>query len=292
MEKGSEPLFGIFMWGNNPDCEKGAVLIFFSRRGSILILVLWILVLLSFLAGEYLAHNREKAVLSSNTWDLEKENQAINSVIQLFSTNVSPLSGQEEENEWVNLSPGGVNLWVKVENEGKKTNINSATDSKIREKIRNIMGDEREEDTDQLTDAILDWRDADNLTRMNGAEDEYYQQHGLAYVPGNGPFQSLTELLLVKGMTSALFWGDPLTSIRKNAEKEAEGKEFKTPSLVESLTIYDRNVKRVSIVIPGRGSSYVFVLAFLSKEHGNWRTFQGYRTMLLISSEEGPSSRD
>lgn len=291
MEKGSGPLSGIFMWGNNQGYEKDVVLIFFSRRGSILILVLWILVLLSFLAGDYLAHNREKAVVSSNAWNSEKENQAINSVIQLFSTNVSPLSGQEEEKEWINLSPGGVNLWVKMESEGERTNLNSASDSIIREKIRDIMGDERGQEADQLTDAILDWRDVDNLTRMNGAEAGYYQGHGLSYVPGNGPFQSLTELLLVKGMSSALFWGDPLASIRQNAEKKEE-EEPKPSSFVENLTIYGGNVKRVSIVIPGRGSSYLFILAFLGKINGRWRTFQVYRTMLLISSEESLSFRN
>ena len=35
-----------------------------SERGSVLILVLWVLVLLSFISGELIGHNREKAYLA------------------------------------------------------------------------------------------------------------------------------------------------------------------------------------------------------------------------------------
>lgn len=51
--------------------------------------------------------------------------------------------------------------------------------------------------------ALLDWRDNDDLTRLNGAEQKQYQDAGLNYSPRNKPFQSLEELQMVLGMDAA-----------------------------------------------------------------------------------------
>lgn len=58
---------------------------------------------------------------------------------------------------------------------------------------------------EELAAAIVDWRDADNQSEAQGAEDAYY--HGLqpASECKDGPFESLEELLQVRGMTAALW---------------------------------------------------------------------------------------
>jgi general secretion pathway protein K len=45
-----------------------------------------------------------------------------------------------------------------------------------------------------LVDAILDWRDEDDLHLVNGAEDPDYKAAGLPYGAKDGPFDSLEEL--------------------------------------------------------------------------------------------------
>ncbi len=254
-------------------------------RGSILILVLWILALLAYLAGDYLAYSREKSAINSNSWVDEKEDQAVKSVIELFSTDRSPLSGQEEETHWVELSPGGIKLWVKVEKEQGRINLNTAIDANIREKIMEIVGDKSEEEVDRLVDAILDWRDPDNLTRLNGAEEGFYENQGLPYVPTNGQFKALTELLLVRGMSAPLFWGDPLAAIRARSEEGEEVSE-KPLSISDAFTIFEPNMRRISIVIPRRKQSYELVLIFMKKRGIRWQVKQIYRTV-LISAMEG-----
>lgn len=52
--------------------------------------------------------------------------------------------------------------------------------------------------------AILDWRDADDEVLTGGAETGYYSALKDPYLCRNGPFQSVPELLLVKGMTPGL----------------------------------------------------------------------------------------
>jgi DNA uptake protein ComE-like DNA-binding protein len=54
---------------------------------------------------------------------------------------------------------------------------------------------------------IVDWRDNDNAVTPGGAEAEYYSSLSPPYLPRNGPFQSLRELLMVRGITPAMLFG-------------------------------------------------------------------------------------
>jgi general secretion pathway protein K len=58
-----------------------------------------------------------------------------------------------------------------------------------------------------VMDAILDWLDPDELRRTLGAEREYYMLLKPPYVPKNGPLDSLGEMLLIKGVSPAVFYG-------------------------------------------------------------------------------------
>jgi general secretion pathway protein K len=80
-----------------------------------------------------------------------------------------------------------------------------------------------------LVNAILDWRDTDDLVRIEGAEKEEYKDAGLSYQPRNKPFQSVEELQLVLGMNEQVFnWlenmvtvysGQPAVDITQAAEE-------------------------------------------------------------------------
>jgi general secretion pathway protein K len=61
---------------------------------------------------------------------------------------------------------------------------------------------------DTIVDSILDWIDADNLRRLNGAEDEYYLSLPVPYKARNAPLDTLEELLLIKGITPAILFGN------------------------------------------------------------------------------------
>ncbi len=255
-----------------------------KNNGSALIMVLWSLVLISFLAGEYLDHNRGKACLAEYAWDSLRHSEAIDSVLHLFATESWPVSGQDFRNgAWDSFSPNEIDLWVKVETESKRININTAQDSQIRENVQAILGEELWDEADSITDAILDWRDTDLLVRTNGAEEGDYDSKDIAYKPANGPFKVLSELLLVRGVSSRLFWGDPMSGIQTKEEEKKESTSF---SLLDAFTIYPKNTKRVSLVIPGRGNGYSFVTAFLVKKNNTWEILQLYRTMLVTSGNE------
>jgi type II secretory pathway component PulK len=61
--------------------------------------------------------------------------------------------------------------------------------------------------TIEIADAILDWVDQDDEMREYGAEIEYYSALNPPYTPQNGPFKTIEELLLVRGVTADLLFG-------------------------------------------------------------------------------------
>src|SRR5207249_3174996 len=62
--------------------------------------------------------------------------------------------------------------------------------------------------TAEIADAILDWIDSDQTPRETGAEESYYTSLNPPYKPKNGPLEALDELMLVRGITPDLLFGE------------------------------------------------------------------------------------
>ena len=101
----------------------------------------------------------------------------------------------------------GSELTVTLYNEFSRLDLNTATREQLATLIELAQGEAGfdEAQRDALADAILDWRDADDLTQLNGAEDGDYEAAGLPYGARDEPFQSVDELQQVLGMPRALF---------------------------------------------------------------------------------------
>lgn len=78
---------------------------------------------------------------------------------------------------------------------------------------------------DELIENIIDWIDADDIG--NGEASAYYDDEaGAMFEPRNAPFESIYELLLVKGMDNLLLFGDtpfPLQESGREEDEEAYG---------------------------------------------------------------------
>ena len=104
---------------------------------------------------------------------------------------------------------------IRLQSEAGKIDINKADQAVLQSLMAFAPVDSEQQG--KLVDAILDWRDADNLVRIDGAEKEEYQEAGLNYQPRNKPFESTEELQLVLGMNKkVLAWLDPLVTIYSN----------------------------------------------------------------------------
>jgi general secretion pathway protein K len=59
----------------------------------------------------------------------------------------------------------------------------------------------------EVVDCILDWRDTDDNTMLNGAESDYYLSLSPPYMAKDGPIDDIEELLHIKGVTPEMFYG-------------------------------------------------------------------------------------
>jgi len=62
--------------------------------------------------------------------------------------------------------------------------------------------------TENLSDALLDWIDEDDIPRMSGAESTFYIASGFSYTPPNRPLYSPEEMLLIAGFTENIVFGN------------------------------------------------------------------------------------
>jgi general secretion pathway protein K len=78
--------------------------------------------------------------------------------------------------------------------------------------IYELLGDEigemEETDTTTIINSVKDWLDKDDdSTSINSAESDYYEELDTPYECKNGPFDDVSEVRLVKGITPELFNG-------------------------------------------------------------------------------------
>lgn len=197
-----------------------------NSKGIALVLVLWVLVLLSVLAGEF-CYSAKTEVGITRSFKEKTEayyiayagmQRAILEIMDIESGVAlqTPTPGVIRENdtsfvEWrinSDIPPIGFgNGYYKVYigNESGKVNINKAEALIIKAMLNRFNLDET--DKNVIVDSILDWRDEDNFYRINGAESDYYLSLPEPYKCKNGPFDSIQELLLVRGITPDIFYG-------------------------------------------------------------------------------------
>jgi len=86
-----------------------------------------------------------------------------------------------------------------LRDESSKLNLNTATKEML-EKLPHM-------DAEKAA-AVVDWRDPDDRATPDGAEGEYYRDLDDPYDCANAPFQSVPELLEVKGFSPSLLYGE------------------------------------------------------------------------------------
>jgi general secretion pathway protein K len=219
--------------------------------GVALVLVLWVLVVLIAIVGEFSYSMRTELKITRNFKEEEEAYQLALAGIEQAKAEILSI----ENNSEIYINANGVLIFGKKEgeegedeeqeperkgdlgrgsfeytisDEDGKLNINTASAEQLRYILLDSGVDVTEVDT--IVDSILDWRDSNDLHRLNGAEEEYYQSLSEPYSCKDGPFDSIEELLLVKGMTPEIFYG----------YKDEEGEEVYS-GITQYLTVYGSN---------------------------------------------------
>lgn len=92
--------------------------------------------------------------------------------------------------------------------ESAKLSLNTASDRQITELLTPLLIDLGVQNHVEIVNSILDWRDGDSSPRPDGAETDYYNTLTPGYNCKNGRFDTVEELLIVKGITAAVLYGE------------------------------------------------------------------------------------
>ena len=184
------------------------------QRGFVLLAVLWVMVGISAL-GLALALSARRAIRGAEnrraeeiaTWVAEGCAERARAIVEgvlggrAASVNVG---GSSTRVSWRTLdrvlaeSPLMMSngCAVTLQAAGSTLDVNSASEELLHN-LFTAMGESADR-ADSLTQALLDWRDPDDLPRPVGAERSWYEQEARS-VPRNGPLASVRELARIRG---------------------------------------------------------------------------------------------
>jgi len=207
--------------------------------GSALIVSLWVIMILSLLITQFAFDMRVEGDVASHYRKLSKAQYLARSGVEWAKVMLAKkVEGGGEGEELVvekgddeemvlgayNLQRGvGLRSVTKELGEGTFTvdvlpeegrrNVNLLSDEDWEEVLD--QGNVPEDQWPELIDCVRDWTDADDAHALNGAEsdDAYYKERG--YECKDAPLDTVDELLLVKGFTEGILYG-------QRAEKEED----------------------------------------------------------------------
>ncbi len=175
------------------------------RSGFALVAVLWLLVLLSMISMHISAVSRTEAELTRNLTVAAQAHHAAESGVRwaIWSLTLPPEENWLADSSMHYLELNKTEIGVALQDENGKLDLNHVTYERL---VALFEAAEIDEETSTpLIDAIIDWRDADDLKRLNGAEDDDYLEAGLSYGAKDAPYESVDELKQVLGMTPEVY---------------------------------------------------------------------------------------
>jgi type II secretory pathway component PulK len=202
------------------------------RGGSALIVVMWVLLILALLVSSMVYDMHIEASLTAYQRNRTQAQQFARAGIEYAryllwkSVKIQPAAGMaNDEDPDVFLAAARIQKGMAVTNvihefaENQKFTVSLIPEQSFRN-INRLNGTTEwplllqqagiaEDLYPELVDCVLDWIDADDNTRVNGAEsdDAFYVDRG--YPTKNALLDSVEELLMIKGWTKAMVFGGP-----------------------------------------------------------------------------------
>lgn len=177
------------------------------QAGVALVLVIWACVLLSLIAASFIVDRRTEALVIANSTSIARAAAAADAGIYraVFEAyrNDGAADVWQRDGTWHDWGYDDVPVRVEVCDESAKIDLNTASDALLHGLF--VSAGLTDDEASALVDAVLDWRDADSLKRLHGAEEDDYKAAGLPWRPANAPFQAIEELQLVLGMRPELY---------------------------------------------------------------------------------------
>ena len=178
------------------------------EAGVAFVLVLWVIAMLAILLGSFSMVARTENLQSRHLFDTTQARYAAEAGLNLA---IFELRKTDPAERWVadgrpyRFGYGEAEIEVSITDDSGKIDINAAAGNG--ELLTNLFLTHGVplDRAQALSDAVLDWIDPDDDKHPNGAEIADYKAAGLTYGPKNGPFDTVSELQQVLGMTYDLY---------------------------------------------------------------------------------------
>jgi general secretion pathway protein K len=231
--------------GSQPSAGSGSCISLTVENGVILIAVLWIFVALAVIALSFSKESFVEVAAARNSQSQEISYYAaraglMRTIYQIIQKRLNPPVQQQADQDSpdpidlgaVTGSFGGAVYRVDIQDDSGRIALNVVGEEQLRS-LTEVIGIPKS-DADIIVDSIIDWRDADTTPRANGAEDAYYQSLNPPYKSKNKSFDTLEELLLVRGIAPDYFYGHP--------ERTSDGSIITRYGLSRYLTVYSNRM--------------------------------------------------
>lgn len=199
-----------------------------ARGGFALVAVLWVAAILSVVAVGYATSARLKGFETLQVQRRAALDYLLTSALTVgrfeYQTYVDNKELATNAQKVESITEATVDLWypryepyqrtmeghvasIRVVGAGGKLDTNAMTPVKW-DNLLLVLGVNDPAERTSLTNSILDWCDADDLVRQDGAETPDYEAMDPPYLCKNAPLENIEELLYVRGVTPRLFEGD------------------------------------------------------------------------------------
>lgn len=170
-----------------------------AQKGSAIVAVLWVALLLSVILAGALATVRAEVRIAAARGERLKAYEAAASGLDIAAARVAVL-GEDALQHLEPLDLNGYSVTVRRSDEAQKLDINLADEAALQGLFERLGA--RSEEATGFGARIADWKDADSLSRQNGAEANEYANESARI--GNRAFASIDELADVKSMPREL----------------------------------------------------------------------------------------
>jgi len=209
-----------------------------GKKGLVLVAVLWVVVVLMAIVAVVGRKARIDTMVSMTRMETTRCRWAcragMEKTIGILNEDTKESDGltdtwSENDVEFNDVQLEGCYFSVQVIDESSKLNINTATKEQLLW-LPNMV--------EEIADAIIDWRDANDTTSGVGVEGGYYENMPYRYRIRNGPFKTIRELMLVKGVTAELLYGED-TNFNGKLDYNERDKEL-TPPVDDGDDVLDK----------------------------------------------------
>lgn len=250
------------------------------RRGFAMITALWLIVAITVVALQFSIDAHERYTVGINASErgiaraaaigaLAYEQAILERALRTTRTTGGSAAQMRRSDPWVDadsMYSGVVDIdslpvEVQVTPGGQWLNINSMSQESITAFFSALLGDFAT--ADEISQSIMDWRDADEQARARGGERDAYLKEDRMVLPANAPFRDVDDLIDVRGITPEILekarpylrtYGNGLVNLNTAEAPVLRGVPGMTEPVVARILAMRQNggrIQNVNQVLPG-----------------------------------------